>query len=169
MEYRIEDTFDVSAERYWEMFFSEEYNAALWPAIDVVREPISFEREGEGPKTRIRREQRLTPQREVPKFISKMVSGAITYVEKNDFLAADNAMKTVTIPGFAADRVKTEGVYRLEPLGPDKVKRIWEGMVKCRIPLLGGKIEKHLVEEVRESYRRTTDFTRKWIADHPAS
>ena len=39
-------------------------------------------------------------------------------------------------------------------------------MVECRIPLIGGKIEKHLVQEVRESYRRTTDFTRKWIADH---
>lgn len=169
MEYRIEDTFDVSVERYWEMFFSEEYNAALWPALDIGWELLVFEREGEGTQTRIRREQRLTPRREVPKFISKLVSGAITYLEKNDFSAADNAMKTVTIPGFAADRINTVGTYRLEARGPDKCARIWEGVCECRIPLIGGKVEKQLVQEVRESYRRTTDFTRKWIAEHPAS
>jgi len=165
MEYRIEDTFDVSAEGYWEMFFSDAYNAALWPAIDVGREQLAFERKGEGKETRIHREQRLTPRREVPKFVSKLVSGAITYVEKNDYVAADSAMKTVTIPGFAADRITTTGTYRVEPLGDDRCKRVWQGVVDCRIPLVGGKIEKHLVEEIRESYQRTTEFTRKWIAE----
>jgi hypothetical protein len=166
MEYRIEDTFDVSAERYWEIFFSDEYNAGLWPALDIKRELLVFDRQGEGPSLRIHREQRLTPQREVPGFIKKLVSGAITYVEKNDFVAADNAMRTVTIPGFAADRITTTGIYRLEPLGDARCKRIWEGVCECRIPLVGGKVEKQLVEEVRESYRRAADFTRKWIAEH---
>lgn len=167
MEYRIEDTFDVSVERYWEMFFSEPYNAALWPALDIGWELLKFERRGEGSQLRIVREQRLTPRREVPKLIAKLVSGAITYLEKNEFVAADNAMKTVTIPGFAAERINTVGTYRLEPLGEDKCKRVWDGVCECRIPLIGGKIEKLLVEEVRESYRRTTEFTRKWIAEHP--
>jgi hypothetical protein len=168
MEYRIEDTFDVSAERYWEIFFSDEYNAGLWPALDIKRELLAFERTGEGPSLRIHREQRLLPQREVPGFIKKLVSGAISYVEKNDFVAADNAMRTVTIPGFAADRITTTGVYRLEPLGDARCKRVWEGVCECRIPLVGGKVEKQLVEEVRESYRRAADFTRKWITQHPS-
>ena len=168
MEYRIEDPFDCSAERYWEIFFSDEYNEGLWPALDIKRELLAFERKGEGPSLRIHREQRLVPQREVPAFIKKLVSGAITYVEKNDYVAADNVMRTVTIPGFAADRITTTGTYRLEPLGPGRCKRIWEAVCECRIPLVGGKVEKQLVDEVRESYRRATDFTRKWIAEHPA-
>ncbi|MEX1362596.1 MAG: DUF2505 domain-containing protein [Nannocystaceae bacterium] len=167
MEYRIEDTFECSAEHYWGFFFSEPYNAAMWPTLDIEWELLELQREGEGAELRIHREQRLTPQREVPGFIKKLVDGAITYVEKNDFVAADNAMKTVTIPGFAADRIRTVGVYRLEPIGPNKVRRVWEGVCECRIPLLGGKVEKQLVEEVRESYRRATEFTRKWIAEHP--
>ena len=141
MEYRIEDTFDCSAERYWEIFFSKEYSAGLWPALDIKHELLVFERKGEGPELRIHREQRLVPQREVPGFIKKLVSGAITYVEKNDFVAADNAMRTVTIPGFAADRITTTGTYRLEPLGASRCKRIWEGGCECRIPLVGGKVE----------------------------
>lgn len=167
MEYRIEDDFDASAEHYWDFFFSEPFNAAMWPALDVDWELLELRRDGEGQALRIHREQRLTPRREVPRFMKKFVDGAITYVEKNDFVAADNSMKTVTIPGFAADRIRTVGVYRLEVLGPKKVRRIWEGVCECRIPLIGGKIEKQLVEEVRDSYRRATDFTRKWIAEHP--
>ncbi|MEM7157186.1 MAG: DUF2505 domain-containing protein [Myxococcota bacterium] len=166
MEYRIEDTFDVSAEYYWDFFFSEPYNAALWPAIEIDWELLKLERTGEGSSLRITREQRLTPRREVPGFLKKFVDGAITYVEKNEFSAADNAMKTVTIPGFAADRLRTVGTYRLEVLGPSKVKRIWDGVCECKIPLIGRKVEKQLVEEVRQSYERTTVFTRKWIADH---
>lgn len=167
MEYRIEDTFDVSAPYYWEFFFSEDYNAAMWPALDIEWELLAFDRKGEGKDLRITREQRLTPQREVPGFLKRLVDGAITYVEKNDFVAADNVMKTITIPGFAADRLRTEGTYRLEPLGDRKVRRVWEGICVCKIPLIGGKVEKQLVEEVRESYRRATTFTRQWIADHP--
>ncbi len=168
MEYRIEDTFDVSTEGYWEMFFSPEYNEALWPAIEITWELVRLDREGEGAALRIKREQRLTPQREVPGFLKKLVKGAITYTEKNEFVAANNAMRTVTIPGFAADRLKTEGTYRLEALGDSRCKRIWEGVCECRIPLVGGKVEKHLVEEVRESYRRATIFTRKWLSDRAA-
>ncbi len=167
MEYRIEDTFDVSAERYWGFFFTQEYNAALWPALDIDWELLELTREGEGPTLRIHREQRLSPRREVPGFLKKIVKGAITYVEKNDFVAADNVMRTVTIPGFAADRLRTEGTYSLVPQGPNKTVRVWEGICECRVPLIGGKIEKQLVEEVRESYRRATTFTRDWIAKLP--
>ncbi|MCX4247505.1 DUF2505 domain-containing protein [Paraliomyxa miuraensis] len=168
MEYRIEDDFDVSAERYWEIFFSDDYNEGLWPALDIKRELLKFDRQGEGAALRIHREQRLTPQREVPAFVKKLVSGAITYVEKNEFVAADSVMKTITIPGFAADRITTTGTYRLVPKGPGRCSRVWEGVCECRIPLLGGKVEKHLIDEVRESYRRATVFTRTWIAEHPA-
>lgn len=167
MEYRIEDTFDVSAPFFWDFFFSEAYNAAMWPELDIQWELLDLKREGEGQSLKIHREQRLTPQREVPGFLKRLVDGAITYVEKNDFVAANNEMRTVTIPGFAADRLRTEGVYRLEPVGDRKVRRVWEGVCVCKIPLIGGKVEKQLVEEVRESYRRATAFTHKWIENHP--
>lgn len=168
MEYRIEDDFDVSAARYWEVFFSEEYNAALFPAIDIQWELLKLERKGEGDSLVIERKQKLTPKREVPKLIEKFVKGAITYVEENVFVAAKNSMTTVTIPNFAADRIDNHGTYRLEPLGDDRVRRVWEGVCVAKVPLIGGRVEKMLVDEVRESYRRATEFTRKWHAEHPA-
>ncbi len=168
MEYRIEDEFDVSTARYWDVFFDETYNQALWDSLDIGWELLSLERRGEGDALVIERRQRLTPRREVPGFLSRFVSDKIAYTEHNVFTAAKNAMKTVTTPSFMAEKIKTEGVYRLEPRGDDKLVRVWEGLAEAKIPLVGGRVEKHLVEEIRESYRRATAFTRKWHVDHPA-
>ncbi len=166
MEYRIEDTFDVSAQAYWDIFFSDEYNAALWPALDIQREQLKFEKTGEGSDLVIIREQKLTPRREVPAVLRSLVSGAISYVEKNEYRAATSTMKTVTIPSFGADRIDNHGTYRVEPRGDDKCVRIWEGHCSARIALLGGKLEKFLVNEIKESYRKATEFTRRYHREH---
>ena len=168
MKYRIEDTFDVSAEHYWKTFFDQEFNAALWPALAIEWEPLELDRKGEGSDLVIVRKQRLTPKREMPAIISKFVKGKLTYVEQNVFTAKDNTMKTTTTPSFMADKIDTSGTFRIEVLGPNKVNRIWDGNCEVSIPLVGGKIEKILVDEVRESYRKATEFTRKWHAAHPA-
>jgi hypothetical protein len=66
-----------------------------------------------------------------------------------------------------AEQLTTRGTYKVQSLGPTKVRRTWDGEISCKIPLLGGKVEKHIVEEVTASYRDTTEFTRKWLVDHP--
>lgn len=168
MDYRIEDEFAVTAPRYWEAFFSDDYNKALFESLDIGWELLTLERKGEGDDLVIERRQRLTPRREVPGFLSKFVADKIAYTEHNIFTAKNNHMKTVTTPSFLADKIKTEGLYRLEPVGDSKVLRVWEGLAIAKIPLLGGRVEKYLVEEIRESYRRATAFTRGWHAEHPA-
>lgn len=167
MKYTIEDTFDVSAARYWEAFFDDAYGAALWPALDIRCEKLKFERVGEGDALEIHREQRLTPNREIPALLQKFIKGGFSYVERNDYKAREGQMRTVTTPSFMADKITTHGVYRVEVLGPSRCKRVWDGEINCAIPLLGGKIEKILVDEVRESYRKATDFTRRWHTEHP--
>ncbi|HET6585567.1 MAG TPA: DUF2505 domain-containing protein [Nannocystaceae bacterium] len=168
MKYRIEDTFDVSAERYWATFFDEEFNRALWKELDIEWEPLELDRKGEGADLVVTRRQRLTPKREMPAIIAKFVKGKLSYVEHNVFTASNNTMKTTTTPSFMADKIDTNGVFRIEVVGPDKVNRVWDGNCEVSIPLVGGKVEKLLVDEVRESYRKATAFTRKWHAEHPA-
>ena len=128
---------------------------------------LEVQREGEGDNLVIRRKIKLTPQREVPALVAKFVKGAITYTEQNVYNARTSSMEVITIPGFMADALTTRGIYKVQALGPNKVRRIWNGDVSCKIPLLGGKVEKGIVEEVTQSYRDTTEFTRKWLAEHP--
>ncbi len=167
MRYTISDDFDTSLAHYWEVFFDETYSAELFKHLKVGREVLEVSREGEGDSLVIRRKIKLSPQREVPALVQKFVKGAITYTEQNVYTARTSSMEVVTIPGFMADALTTRGTYRVQELGPDKVRRIWDGEISCKIPLLGGKVEKHIVEEVTTSYRDTTEFTRKWLAAHP--
>ena len=155
MEYTIEDTFDVSPTRFWEIFFSEAFNAALWPALDITCEALT-----------VHREIRLTPQREVPRALRSLINSTVSYVETDDFKAANDTMQTRTTPSFMADRIDNHGTFRLERLGDTRVKRIWAGHCVAKVPLLGGRVEDFLVDQIRESYRKTTAFTRDWIARH---
>jgi len=166
IEYEIVDEFPTTPDKYWEMFFSDAYNAALWQHLDIEREVITFRREGEGASEVIHRTQKLTPKRDVPSALRRLVKDAISYEERNVWRRASNSMEVVTIPNFFADKFTATGVYRLEAVGDDRLKRIWTAKTECRVPLVGGKVESHIVEEVKRSYQATTIFTRKWIAEH---
>lgn len=167
MRYTISDDFDTSLEHYWQVFFDDAYNAELYKRLRVGREVLEVQKEGEGENLVIRRKVKLSPQREVPALVAKFVKGAITYTEQGVFTARTNTLEVVTIPGFMADQLTTRGTYKVQSLGPNKCRRTWDGEISCKIPLLGGKVEKHIVEEVTQSYRDTTEFTRKWLVDHP--
>jgi hypothetical protein len=164
IEYEVVDEFATVPSKYWEMFFSDEYNTALWAHLDIAREVLEFRREGEGDAAVIHRTQRLTPRRDVPSALRKLVSDSISYVEKNVWRARDNQMEVVTTPNFFADKFAAKGIYRLEAIGNDKLRRVWKASCECRVPLVGGKVESHVVEEVKRSYKATTIFTRDWIA-----
>lgn len=167
MKYTIADEFATTPERYWQVFFDDAYNEALFRHLKIGRKVLELRREGEGDALVIHRRQILTPEREVPAIFKKLVKGAISYTETNVFRARDHRMEVVTVPGFAADKLTTRGVYRLEAISADRVRRIWEGECTCTVPLVGGKVESTIVDEVKASYRDTTAFTREWLVAHP--
>jgi len=165
IEYEIVDEFATTPDKYWDMFFSEDYNRALWQHLDIEWELVKLERSGEGQDEVIHRVQRLTPKRDVPSALRKLVKDAVSYEERNVFRRRDSVMEVVTIPNFFADRFEAKGTYALEAKGDDKLDRIWKATCKCSVPLVGGKVEKHVVEEVKRSYKASTIFTRKYIAE----
>jgi hypothetical protein len=167
--YEIIDEFATSAEHYWNTFFSPQYNAALWPALQIRCEEQLYERQGEGKDLTARRVLRLTPDRELPAILRKLVSGAISYTESNQFTRATNTLEVVTVPSFLADKITTKGIYTLVELEPMRVRRVWQGVCECKIPLVGRKVEEVIIDEVRRSYKLTTDFTRAWLRDHPVA
>lgn len=165
--YRIEDAFETTPTRYWEVFFDDEYNRRLFEHLEVDRVQLEFRREGEGEQEIIHRVVRLTPRREVPAVMKKLVGSAIAYEERNRFVRKDNLLEVVTIPNFMADKVTTTGRYFLETRGEAKLVRVWDGICECRVPLVGGRVEQHLIDEIRRGYAATTEFTRRWLREHP--
>jgi len=164
IEYTIEDEFEATVDDYWSMFFSKAFNDALWPHIDVEYELLDYREEQDGDV--IHRRQRLTPKREVPRALQRLVKGAISYEEANVWRKADSAMSVVVTPSFMSSSFDSTGTYTVKPAGEGKVLRRWTSKVICKVPMVGGSVEKTVVDSVKESYRRTTQFTREWIAEH---
>lgn len=164
MQYTIADEFPATPQRFWDLFFDDQYNKDLWATLNIGYELLEFERKGEGAELVITRKIRLTPQRELPGIMKKFVKGALSYVQDDRYTATNSQMTTRSTHNFASDRIDSHGVQRVEPVGEAACRRVFEGVMNCSIPLVGGKIEQHLVDEVKQSYRRATEFTRQRLS-----
>ncbi|MEE9386046.1 MAG: DUF2505 domain-containing protein [Nannocystaceae bacterium] len=165
--YRVTDTFATTVPQYWSMFFDPAYNRDLYPALGMDYELLDLRREGSGVDEQIFRRIRLTPRRELPALLRRFINGTITYEERNHFVRASNRVEVETIPNYLADRFLSRGIYSIQAT-TSGVTRVWDGECECRVPLVGRKIEKFIVDEVRRGYENTTVFTRRWLAAHPA-
>ena len=161
--YEITGEFATTPEKYWEMFFDDAYNDALWPFLAIGREQLKLERQGTGDGEVITRVQRLTPERELPGFMQKVVSGAVAYTETNVFHRATSLMEVKTEPSYLSDKILASGTYEVRPKGDKGCVRIWKARCDCKLMLVGKKIEEHIIEEVRRSYAKTTSFTHEWL------
>jgi len=162
MKFTIEDDFDTSVDRYWEMFFDDDYNKELYRALEIDRTVLKVEPDGE----LTRREILLKPKREIPKLFKRVMKGSLEYTEHNVFDRSRSLLEVRIVPAFGADKITNVGTYRVVDLGSNRVRRVYEGECTCKIPLVGGKIEKHIVGEIRSSYVTTTNVSRKWLREH---
>ena len=165
LRYRIVDEFETTVETYWTVFFDPNYNTALYDALDIEYEPLELRREGTGEQETIFRRIRLAPRRELPAVVRKFVQGAVSYEQRDRFSRKDNRIAVETVPSFLADRFISTGVYRVTA-SPPGVTRTWEGECSCKVPLIGGAVERFIVDEVERGYKTTTTFTRKWLREH---
>ena len=171
LRYIIQDEFETSIEHYWEMFFSEDYNRGLYRHLRIGYEPIEFSRKENGDEEVIHRRINFSPDRKVHPLIARAaqkVQNPLRYQERGEFHRKTNSMRVETIPHVLSNKVGSIGDYSLRDLGEGKILRVWSGECTVKIPLIGGQIEKVIVAEVKRSYAATTDFTRRFLHEHPA-
>jgi hypothetical protein len=67
-------------------------------------------------------------------------------------------------PEAAANLLESSGTIRIDGSG-DKTVRIVTGMVKVKIPLYGGKVERMIVDGIEKSYDEEAERLAKWLGD----
>lgn len=163
IEYRIEDDFEVTAEQYWEVFFSQDYNDALWEELQVDWELLELTRSGEGDAATLMRRMKLAPRREVPGPLKKLVKDGISYEEQNLWRKKDSAMDIIITPNFGANKFEHVGLFSVKDIGEGRCRRTFEAKCSCAIAIVGKAIEKHIVGEVKDSYAASTKFNHAWF------
>jgi hypothetical protein len=153
--------FDCDIPAFWTVFFNEDYNVEMYRRIKV-KERKMLERK-EDDKT-VSFAVKIMPERDLPGIIKKIVGGDLGYTERSTLDRATNRMDVSIEPTLMKDRTKIKGIYSVESIAPNKVRRTFEGDIAVDIPLVGKKVEATVLEDVKRSYDIAAEVTKEWLA-----
>ena len=156
--------FHCDADTFWnKIFLDPEYNKALYlqglgfPEYEVLEERDTG-------NTVVRR-VRVVPKQDAPAAIQKLVGGKLAYVEEGTFDKTAKRYRFKVVSGAMADKVRTDGELRIEPVGDKRVRRVFDMNVEVKIFGVGGMVESFVGKSLQENYDAAAKFTNKWIAD----
>jgi hypothetical protein len=98
--------------------------------------------------------------------VTRVVDPAkLSWVEES---AHDLEHHTVTFhmrPDNYADRLRFEGSYRFEPVGDRQTRRVAEGEVAVRVPIVGRAVEGAIVSGLREHLAAEVEVVEQLVAE----
>ncbi len=157
---------DLNADpaRFWEVFFDEPYNQAVYKHVGV-KERVYLDKQEDGElRTWV---LRVMPERDLPEFAKKILKGDLGYVEHARMIKSANRIECRIEPTIFKDKTKISAVYSVASTGPGKSTRVFEGDVEVSIPLVGRKVEEFIISDMAKAYQTIADFTNEWLAKHP--
>ena len=150
-----------SAQRFWDLFFDREYNDELYKVVLGFPEFTLIEqRETE---TGFVRKAAGQPKMDMPGPIAKLLGSGFRYVEDGTFDKAKGVYRWKTTPSTLADKMRNEGVLKVEPVGDDRCKRIVELTIEAKIFGVGGLLEKSVEKSMRDGWEKSAVFINDWV------
>jgi hypothetical protein len=126
------------------------------------REIISLDDSGD----QLRRVCRVVPDRQLPIFIRPLIRGSLQYIETALWKRADDVIEIDIRPSILNGRAHIAGTYRLDVVGPNAIRRRYEGTVSVDVPLIASRIERGMVAELARSMPVTAECTQAWLDHH---
>lgn len=160
MQFRISHRFPVSPRAYWDGTRDPELDQRMAEAGEIDVQVL--ERRRDGPRTHER--LRVSPRKELPGVAQRALGTArFSYVQVVD--SDDDRMGTTwqVLPDVLPDKVTCRGTSRVID-APGGCERIIDGEIKVAIPLVGGSIEKVVLEQLEKSYERAAEVIRRHLA-----
>lgn len=159
MRFQLKHRFDCDAATLWSITEDPEFERRLGEASASTRELVE-QRDDDGTRY-VRR--RITLQRDLPGPMKKVIGGdRITY-DQETWRTGDKLVWKIA-PQVLGDRFSGEGTTKVRSV-TDGCERIIAGDLTVRVPLIGGKMEKRLVDDVSSSYERAAQIIRDMLAE----
>lgn len=100
------------------------------------------------------------PADKLPSVAQKFVSGDLMVRREHVWRGGEGTIRAQVdgIPG------EITGTVSVEPDGDAAARQVTRGEVTVRIPLVGGKLEGLIAEQVTTLLEREADFTTSWLA-----
>jgi hypothetical protein len=159
--FAITHEFTGSTEAFWKVFFDEAYNTELYQRLKVKERKMLERREDE---QTIYFSVKIMPERDLPSVIKKILHGDLGYVESSTYYKGKHYLDVNVEPTLLREKTKFKAVYTLSDLGSGKLRRTFEGDVDVSIPLVGGKVERTIIDDMTRSYGVAAEVTSEWLA-----
>ncbi len=164
-QFHIEHEFRApSMARFWESYFDPAHRARLDAATGLASREV-LEREDRGDTLLI--VQRVKPQRELPAFVRTVTRGTLEYIERQLFTRSDDRVDIEIQPQMFTARSHLAMVYQVRELAPGRLLRTCDGEIDIRVPLIGGRIERGVRDDLMRSYDKGVPLTQEWLDNHP--
>ena len=156
----IEHVLEASEEQFWaDIFGSEEFNRALY----IGHLGFRYELESSDPEARYRR-ARIWPATNVPKTLTDLLGGEISFVEDGYCDEAGGRYEFRIIPSRLRERIGVKGQVETTSLTEGTCRRIVTLEVEVRMFGIGGLIESLLEATTREQYDKNAAFINEYLA-----
>jgi hypothetical protein len=159
MKFEIKHAFSCTPDQLWELFEDATYEAKLAAASGAGREVL--ERREEAGELLVRR--KISAKRELPAAFAKIIgTEQISYEQETRRAPGADTMRWRILPHVLQDRFKGAGttVVRATPGG---CERIIAGELSIAIPLMGGKLEARLIEDITAGYDKGAAVLRELL------
>ncbi|MCB9675347.1 MAG: DUF2505 domain-containing protein [Alphaproteobacteria bacterium] len=151
MKVEVVHEFPCPPDRFFDILESDELERAIVEHSTSKRELIEDRHEGD---VRVRR-WRITPSRELPGVIQKLIGAkSLAYEQVSRVDRANRRVDWRIEVAQAAGRADIGGVLHVVET-PTGCRRTMIGHVEIRVPIVGGRVEKVLAEDVRKTYERS--------------
>jgi hypothetical protein len=142
-------------------FFDLGHNAEQDRIADIERRELLEEKET--PEL-LERTYKVYPRKQPPVVARPfMTDGPLHYLERVVWKKTEDRIEFDIRPSVAGGRAHIGATYRLAPVGPGRVRRIYEGKATVKVALVGGRIERGIVDELEASLKRTATCTQQWL------
>ena len=158
---KISHEFESTEQAFLDLFFDKD------KMVHMYREYMHFPEFAltqHDEADRIRRTIVAVPKMEMPSAIAKIAGGSIRYTEDGTFDKKTKLFTWKTAPSIMTEKIKNEGVMRVESLGNGKVRRTAEITLEAKVFGLGGVIESTFEKTIRDGWEKATQYFREELA-----
>lgn len=163
-KFSVTHEFACTPETYWKLNFDREVNDALYKG--ALHFPDYTVLELKDTDAQIFRRTVATPKMEVPAAVQKVLGSNFKYTEETTWDKKTGRSSFKGIPSTMPDKLLTNGVMTIAPVGADRCRRTVDFTVEAKVMLVGGLLESTAEKQLRDAYDKNAAFISKWIADH---
>jgi hypothetical protein len=161
----LEHEINCPPERMWELFFDDDFNLEMYErGLEFPKCEIAEKRD-DG-KVLYRR-MVMVPKLDVPKALKKVIGDRTGFEESGEWVRSAGEWRWKIKLAAFGDKVRVEGVMRLEPHGDGHCKRITNFEVEAKIFGIGKLVEKTSADNVIGGWGNSAKWINGYLARNP--